>query len=128
MYILRTWLLCSGVAGGFGVFGREPPWGVQCRSRARAVRKPSVTRLFYSPLTVFTFRKLYSTTPKATTINVQYLFRLTRCILHYFYVHPPIEYHFLSDLVANLDHMDFHKQFSTIPLKVFALLVLFTNT
>lgn len=33
--------------GGFGVVGSEPPAGVQCRSRARAVRSPSVTRLFY---------------------------------------------------------------------------------
>lgn len=41
-----TWDLCSGVAGGFGVFGSEPPAGVQCRSRARAVRSPSVTRPF----------------------------------------------------------------------------------
>lgn len=43
----RTWDLCSGVDGGFGVVGSEPPAGVQCRSRARAVRSPSVTRLFY---------------------------------------------------------------------------------
>ena len=42
-----TWDLCSGVDGGFGVFGSEPPAGVQCRSRARAVRSPSVTRIFY---------------------------------------------------------------------------------
>lgn len=42
-----TWDLCSGVDGGFGVFGSEPPVGVQCRSRARAVRSPSVTRTFY---------------------------------------------------------------------------------
>lgn len=49
MHSLRslTWDLCSGVDGGFGVLGSEPPAGVQCRSRARAVRSPSVTRLFY---------------------------------------------------------------------------------
>lgn len=41
-----TWALCSGVEDGFGVLGREPPEGVPCRSRARAVRRPSVTRLF----------------------------------------------------------------------------------
>lgn len=29
------------------MFGSEPPAGVQCRSRARAVRSPSVTRTFY---------------------------------------------------------------------------------
>ena len=49
---ILTWFLCSGVEGGFGVFGREPPVGVQCRSRARAVRSPSVTRLFYLVLAV----------------------------------------------------------------------------
>lgn len=32
------------------MFGSEPPAGVQCRSRARAVRSPSVTRLFYCSL------------------------------------------------------------------------------
>ena len=50
--ILTWFFLCSGVEGGFGVFGREPPVGVQCRSRARAVRSPSVTRLFSLVLAV----------------------------------------------------------------------------
>lgn len=58
--------MCSGVDGGFGVFGSEPPAGVQCRSRARAVRSPSVTRLFYC---------FFATAPRAAAPSVHLLAR-----------------------------------------------------
>lgn len=85
-----TWDLCSGVDGGFGVFGSEPPAGVQCRSRARAVRSPSVTRTFYC------FR-FFAAAPRAASLihplarrllPVELTFSL-RCLSRVPEIHPP---------------------------------------
>lgn len=64
-----TWDLCSGVDGGFGVVGSEPPAGVQCRSRARAVRSPSVTRTFYCS-------RFFAAAPRAASLVHLLVYRL----------------------------------------------------